>query len=197
MTESPDAFRSGDLQLHAGRPFTVVVGVSATSGSPTALSWAYGEARSHHGRVVAVRAWRPPRPPAAVGGKPSVVRYDVEDLHNEAAAALRTDVAEVLGENAEVECRLVIGGRRKTLVDASRDADVVVIDAPQRTDLHTSPMFARRLVYRAFCPVVIMPPGLARQPDTGLVRAGRRLGHQLAASAATAGRPGMRPPASE
>ena len=34
------------------RPYTVVVGVSGTSGSPTALAWAQAQAQQNGGRVV-------------------------------------------------------------------------------------------------------------------------------------------------
>ncbi len=194
MTDAPGVFWTGESFSSERREFTVVVGVSDTSGSPTALSWGHGEARVHGGRLVALRAWTPPRPPAAVGGKPSVVRYDTDSMLAEAEQDLKTAVTDVLGADAEVECRVVVGGRRKSLVEASRHADLVVVDAPHRTDLRTSPMFARRLVYKAFCPVVIMPPALAQEPDTPIVAAGKRLGHNLAQSMASAGRPGMRPP---
>jgi hypothetical protein len=49
------------------QPYTIVVGVSATSKSPTALHWAAELAALRGGRVVAVRAWRPTAPRPAHG----------------------------------------------------------------------------------------------------------------------------------
>ncbi|MBD3784766.1 MAG: universal stress protein, partial [Micrococcales bacterium] len=48
--------------------YTVVVGVSPRSSSPTALRWAHEQAAAHGGRVVAVRAWRAPNPQATPSG---------------------------------------------------------------------------------------------------------------------------------
>lgn len=186
----PDAGVPND----SGRRYTVVVGVSSTSRSPAALRWAVSEARAHRGVVIALRAWRPPRPPGATAGRPPLVpAADADALHDQEQAQLEADVTAVLGPDAGVECRLVHGGRRKILRGISRFVDLVVIDAPRRSDLRETPLFARRLVYSASCPVVIMPPAVAEQPDTAVVTAGRKLGRSLLDAAGTAGRPGVRP----
>jgi hypothetical protein len=175
----------------ARRPFTVVVGVSSTSRSPAALRWAVQEAAHHDGVVIALRAWRPPRPPAAVGAKPPTISYNSSALVGQAQQDLESDVAQVLGDEHNVECRLVNGGRRKALRSVSRYADLLVIDAPQRTDLTSPPLFARRLIYTARCPVVVIPPAVAGQLDTPLVAAGKRIGNRLLEAAGTAGKPGL------
>ena len=173
-----------------------MVGVSATSGSPTALRWGRDEARAHSGRVIAVRAWRAPRPPASSAGRPSVFTFDADQLYADAQEQLRRDVESVLGTDSEVECRVVHGGRRKVLLSAATAANLLVIDAPQRTDLSSTPLLARRLIYRAGCPVVIMPPAINGHHDTALMAAGKRIGRGLLTAAGTAGRPGIRPPSS-
>lgn len=176
------------------RRYTVAVGVSSTSKSPAALRWAHAQARSRDGAVLALRAWRPPRPPAATAGRPPLVpAAEAEALLQQEQAQLEADVADVLGPDAGVECRLVHGGPRKTLRGISRFVDLLVIDAPRRTDLRQTPLFARRLVYSASCPVVIMPPAIADQPDTAVVTAGKKLGRSLLDAAGSAGRPGVRP----
>jgi nucleotide-binding universal stress UspA family protein len=175
------------------RPFTVVVGVSSTSRSPAALRWAVQEAAHHDGVVIALRAWRPPRPPAAVGAKPPTTSWSSSALAAQAQEELESDVAHVLGNAHDVECRLVKGGRRKALRAVSRYADLLVIDAPQRTDLTSPPLFARRLIYSARCPVVVIPPAVAEQLDTPLVAAGKRIGSLMMEAAGTAGKPGLPP----
>ena len=185
----------GRVSDGAVRQYTVVVGVSATSGSPAALGWAVEEARLRGGVVIALRAWRPPRPPAASGAHPPVPAGDSSVLFREAQQQLEADVAQVLGDRTGVECRLVHGGRRKALRSISRHADLMVIDAPRRTDLTSPPLFARRLLYSAGCPVVVMPPAVHHEPDTSLVVAGKRIGHGLLNAAGTAGRPGVGSPA--
>jgi nucleotide-binding universal stress UspA family protein len=177
-----------------GRRYTVAVGVSSTSRSPAALRWALAEAAVHHGHVIALRAWRPTRPPGTTAGRPPLVPVgDTADLQQQEQAQLEADVAQVLGPDAGVECRLVHGGPRKTLRSVSRFVDLLVIDAPRRSDLRETPLFARRLVYTASCPVVIMPPSVADQPDTAMVSAGKKLGRRLMDAAGSAGRPGVRP----
>lgn len=180
----------------------LVVGVSR-SGSAQALRWAADEARRRDARLVAVRAWRPASGPGSSGSHPSLTTYDAAQDEADARAALERHVDAVLGDHPErehgitagVECRLVHGGRRKVLVTAARGAELLVLDAPRRTDLSVAPMFAHRLVYTAPCPVVVMPPDVAGTGPTPLARAGRHLAENVARAAATAGRPGVRPPA--
>lgn len=173
-------------------PYTVVVGVSATSKSPTALPWAERQARQNHGRLVAVRAWRPRAPQATPSGTPASRIPVAADVERAAHESLQADVAKALGEDADVELRLVRGGRYKVLVAAAEEADLLVVDAPRR--LVAGPMFAHRLVYAASCPVVVMPPRISGEPESALARATRALGRNILTAAGTAGRPGYRPP---
>lgn len=170
----------------------VVVGVSATSGSPEALRCAAAEARWRGADLVAVQAWRPPRPPAAPGGRPPGVTFDTDAAFAGAAEALRAHVLKVLGSAGAVKCQLVPGTPGKVLLDASADACLLVVDAPQTWAKSRSPLLAHRLVYNAKCPVMIMPASQTGGNDSALKRGGRRLAANAAKAAATAGRPGLR-----
>jgi nucleotide-binding universal stress UspA family protein len=146
-------------------PFTVVVGVSPTSRSPVALAWAQEEARIRGGRVVAVRAWRPV-PPTYTGNRPPMLGEEPTSALAQEEARLAEDVDGVLGPAHQVECRLVEGGRRRVLLREAAGADLLVLDAPRRSQLSGGVFFAHRLVYSAPCPVVIMahpqrPPHLS------------------------------------
>ena len=175
-------------------PYTIVVGVSASSKSPTALRWAADLAALRGGRVVAVRAWRPTPPQTGSHVSPSPVTEDTEAAEAAARSALQADVAEVLGTGHGVEVRLVRGGKRKALLLASEYADLLVVDAPRRLDLSTLPGFAHRLLYAAQCPVVVMPPSVSGATRTPLARAAGAVGRSVVEAAGRSGRPGLSHP---
>jgi nucleotide-binding universal stress UspA family protein len=176
------------------QPYTIVVGVSATSKSPTALHWATELAALRGGRVVAVRAWRPTPPQTASRVTPSPIAEDVPSARAQALADLQADVAEVLGGQHEVDVQLVQGGRRKTLLAAAEHADLLVVDAPRRLDRGALPGFAQRLVQTARCPVVVMPPSVSGAPRTPLQRAASSMARNVTEAAGRAGRPGLSHP---
>ena len=178
---------------HSHRPYTVVVGVSATSKSPAALTWAETQARQNGGRLIAVRAWRLPNPQATPSGTPAGRIARAEEVEATAQRTFADDVAAALGgEDHAAELRLVRGGRLKVLLKASADADLLVVDAPRQ--LVAGPMFAHRLLYAASCPVVVMPPTISGEPASALSRVAGAVGRSVVAAAGTAGRPGYRPP---
>jgi Universal stress protein family len=172
----------------------IVVGVSVRSGSPTALRWAADEARRRRCGLVAVRAWRAPRPPAAPGGHPPAVSRDVEAAFADGEEKLRADVAAALGDDAKVECRLVKGTPVAVLLKESEGAVMLVLDAPRRTDIKANTLLAHRLMYHVSCPVVVMPPALTLPGPGRAARIGKEVGTRLAKAAASAGRPGIRIP---
>ncbi|MCU1473104.1 universal stress protein [Amnibacterium sp.] len=143
---------------HEPRNGTVVVGVSPTSGSPAALRWGADEAKRRGTDLVALSAWRPPRPPMAPGGRPPGVTYDAEEAVGEARERLAEQVRATLGEGVQVFTEIVHGSTFRVLLQASETAEMLVLDAPSRLELPEGPTLARRLIYSAECPVVIMPP---------------------------------------
>ncbi len=176
-----------------GRAHTIVVGVSPTSGSPGALRWAVEEASVRGGRVIAVRAWRPHAPETATGGRvPSVVSDDSALAAEE--ARLAQDVAKVLGHDHVVETRVVGGKRRAVLLEESRSADLLVIDAGHSTEVGAR-WVGSRIARASQCPVVVVPPALGGRGTSALGQAVGRLGRSVERAAGTAGRPGFqRPP---
>ena len=174
------------------QPYTVVVGISRTSKSPTALAWAEAQTRQNGGRLVAVRAWRMPNPQATPAGTPAGRISREAEVEQSARASLEADVIATLGTSHTAELRLVRGGKYQVLIEASEGADLLVVDAPRQ--LMAGPMFAHRLVYAASCPVVVMPPDISGEPSTMLSRVAGAVGRSVVAAAGTAGRPGYRPP---
>ncbi|HEY9292874.1 MAG TPA: universal stress protein [Microlunatus sp.] len=184
---------SGTLPDDQDRPL-IVVGVSNTSHSPVALRWGADAAERWDANLLAVRAWRPSHPPSAASGRPPAVSRDVAGERQYAEAALTDDVRQALGDDHHAFCEVREGTPQSVLNALSAIATLLVIDAPRRTDFST-PMLAHRLVYNAACPVVVMPPRISQQPDSPLVSAGKWLARGIMDSAASAGRPGIRPPA--
>jgi hypothetical protein len=192
MRENPEGVRDDEAE---GRqhPYTVVVGVSATSRSPKALAWGAAQAAQNHGHLVAVRSWRVTGPPGTTSGAAAARVTDEWDAEHEERVALEADVAEALGPDHGAELRVVRGGRRKVLLAAAEGADLLVVDAPR--SFTGPPLFAQRLVYAASCPVVVMPPPHVTHDAPGVFsRAGRAVGLAAVQSAGLAGRPGYRPP---
>ena len=173
-------------------PYTVVVGVSGTSKSPTALVWAQAQAQANGGRLLAVRVYQAPAVPAGPSGTSSRVPQDPEELRLQQEAQLERDVSGVLGPDHGAELRAVRGGKRRGLLDQARGADLLVIDAPRVPSM--SPLLAHRLVYAATCPVVVMPPSISGAPESALSRSARAFGRAALRSAGTSGRAGYRPP---
>ena len=182
------------MEPDESQPYTIVVGVSATSKSPTALHWATELAALRGGRVVAVRAWRPTPPQTASRVTPSPITEDAGAAQAQALADLQADVAEVLGGGHGVDVRLVHGGKRRSLLVAAEHADLLVIDAPRRLDISAMPGFAMRLVSSASCPVVVMPPRVSGAPRSALERAAGTMARNVTEAAGRAGRPGLSHP---
>lgn len=194
MSEDDDPADGGTM---FGADNVIVVGVSMTSGSAEALRWAAEAADRLGSRLVAVRAWRKPHAPTSPpSGRPPATQYEPEKAYEAAKDRLRADVADALGPDHSAECLVVRGNPLTVLLRQSETARLIVLDAPRRSDLTGAPLLAHRLVYRATCPVVVMPPHLVQRGETPLVRGGKRLAQRMAESAATAGRPGVRPPSS-
>lgn len=174
------------------KPYTVVVGVSATSKSPMALVWARAQAEANGGRAIAVRVHQSPAIPAGPSGSSSGAPQDPHSLLAQQQTQLERDVVEVLGEGHGVELRVIHGSKRRGLLNEAREADLLVIDAPRTPSM--SPLLAHRIVYAATCPVVVMPPSISGAPESALTRSARAIGRAALRSAGTSGRPGFRPP---
>lgn len=173
-------------------PYTVVVGVSATSKSPTALVWGKALAKANGGRLVAVRVCPAPHSPQGAPGTSFQSTPETSQLRERQQAELERDVAEMLGEDHGAEIRVIHGSKRRGLINESHQADVLVIDAPRAPSM--SPLLAQRIVYAATCPVVVMPPSVSGLPESSLTRSVRAVGRAALRSAGTSGRAGYRPP---
>lgn len=172
------------------RPYTVVVGVSATSKSPAALAWAAAQAKANHGHLIAVRVLK--RHTATDASTTPASESAADQVLTGEQADLAAHVAEVLGSDHKAECRVLYGGRRKCLLAVADDADLLVIDAARAPS--SSSLLAHRVIAAAGCPVVVLPPALTGEPPFGIFEAGRAVGQAALRAVGTSGRPGYRPP---
>jgi len=184
-------------QIVAAKP-VIVVGVSAVTGSPLALRWAADLAARLGGQVRAVLAWRVPRPPGAPGvHPPAVPSTGVADPEKDAQERLAQYVAAALGEDHGVESVCVQERQVEVLLKMATAADLLVIDSPRPAKLTgmSAKLVAPRLVYRAPCPVVVMPPVAAAGGGAaaGLRQATGRFAAAVVNAAGTAGRAGIPP----
>lgn len=107
---------------------TIIVGVDGSNPSRSALRRASEEAQAHQATLLALMAWEPPPPIAGPYGRPPAM--EVGDLpQDEVEQELSTFVREVLGDDvaAAVTLRVVEGQPAKALIDASTDAELVVV----------------------------------------------------------------------
>jgi nucleotide-binding universal stress UspA family protein len=104
---------------------TIVVGVDGSDGSVNALRWALGEARLRTARVRVVLAWSYPQVSTYHEAKHVLDVPFAED----AAAFLDQAVAETAAaaEGLEIEKKVVEGQAAPALVEAARDASLLVV----------------------------------------------------------------------
>ncbi|MFE2578619.1 universal stress protein [Streptomyces sp. NPDC059378] len=139
----------------------VVVGVSGSLGSLTALHRAVGEARRTGGELLAVLAWEPPGGEVAHGR--SMFSPPLADLRRDAAERLLAALGTAFGETGPAvpfQGVVVRGTPGRALVEtADRADDLLVIGAGSRGAMRVLfPSAARYCLAHATCPVLAVPP---------------------------------------
>ncbi|MCX5367514.1 universal stress protein [Streptomyces sp. NBC_00124] len=147
---------SHDNQAGSTTHGRVVVGIGAKPAVSEALRFAFEEARRRGVQVEAVRAWRCPTHETTdhplLAGEPA--RLHEQRAAEELEAALQDAPADV-----ELHRRTVEGHTRTALVNASRDADLLVIGA-RRHHRHFGLQLGRvahGVLHHSACPVAIVP----------------------------------------
>lgn len=106
---------------------SIVVGVDGSPGSRAALAWAIDEAELRQASVVALMAWDYLGQPHPVDGASFDPSFDADDARRVVDAL----VDEVLGDrgrpSVEVERRAVLDLPARALLEASADADLLVV----------------------------------------------------------------------
>ncbi|WP_327186418.1 MULTISPECIES: universal stress protein [unclassified Streptomyces] len=145
----------------------VVVGVGDVTGGTGAVRFAAREAEARGCALTAVRAWRSPdhapgSPPAeSVPGDPRLAMDAAGTPEEQVSAHLDDALREVVREHPEVEVsrRAVEGPAHRVLLEASADADLIVVGA-QRRHGHFGLQLgsvAHALLHHSACPVAVVP----------------------------------------
>jgi nucleotide-binding universal stress UspA family protein len=145
-----------DNQARTGTHGRVVVGVGEKPAGSAAVRFAFDEARRRGVPVDVVRAWRWPAHETTdhplMSGEPA-------RLHEQQAVeALETALQDVPAD-IESHRRVVEGHTRTVLVDASRDADLLIVGARRRPGHYGLQLgrVAHGVLHHSACPVVIVP----------------------------------------
>jgi len=145
-----------DNQARHGTHGRVVVGVGEEGKASPAVGFAFEEARRRGAAVDAVRAWRCPAHESTdhplLAGEPA-------RLHEQHAVEALEAALQDAPEDIEAHRRTVEGRARTVLVDASRDADLVVVGA-RRSPRHFGLQLGRvahGVLHHSACPVAIVP----------------------------------------
>jgi len=143
-----------EAQQNRGR---IVVGVDGSPGSERALMWALDDAQVRRLDVEAVYAWNEPVSiyPANLYADPAA--------HQAAGAKVLAHAVSVAGETGSVELtsRLVQEDAASALLDASKDAELLVVGSRGRggfTGLLLGSV-SRTCLHLATVPIVVVPPG--------------------------------------
>ena len=134
----------------------IVVGVDGSAHSEEALRWAIGQARLTGGSVVAVMSWSIPID-FGIGGAAVLESYDWQGV---AAATVRDTVAKVVdpADAERVSQQVIMGHPSTVLVDASADADLLVVGSRGRGGFKGMLLgsTSQHVIARAACPVVVV-----------------------------------------
>ena len=142
----------------------IVVGVDGSDESREALAFALTRARDRSAPVHVVTAYHPPRYWALPGGMPiPITEQEIAQRVQEQTRAL---VGELLASDPappKVDVTTVGGPAAKALVNASRDADVLVVGHRGRGAFGNTPLgsVALQCVMHAHCPVIVVRPTTA------------------------------------
>lgn len=143
----------------------VIVGMDGSDASLDALQWALDEAANHPASIVAVHAYHgvatPVAPVADPLGEPvATALVTTEQAEQQARELLHEQLsATALRPGVHLRAEVVAGDAADVLLQASQDADLLVLGTHRHGVLHDLVLgsVSRRCSQRAACPVVLVP----------------------------------------
>lgn len=140
------------------RRTAVVVGVKGTGESRAAIRLAAQEARYRGASLVATMAYRTESAMGAPAGRPLSVIHTSNDMRAVAESALRDEVADALGDQADgVQLRTEPGLDGRTLVETARQVNAELIVLAGRGAGTVPGTVSQYVLRRAPCAVLVVP----------------------------------------
>lgn len=137
----------------------IVVGVDGSAPAEAALRWALAEARLRGAVCEVVHAWTYPVVADIAGMAAAGVAWP--DLEAEARRLLDEVIEQVRpeSEGVTIEARVVEGTAAGVLIDAARDADLLVVGSRGRGGFVGLLLgsVSQQVAHHAPCPIVIVP----------------------------------------
>jgi nucleotide-binding universal stress UspA family protein len=134
----------------------VTVGVDGSAGARAALVWAAAEARLRGAQLQIVRTWPldPPTLPMPTGGS-----EPVDSRARDAERQVEADSESVRGNDLTISSLICPGMAQHVLVDASKDADLLVVGTRGRGGLRNVLLgsVSAHVASHSRCPVVVVP----------------------------------------
>jgi nucleotide-binding universal stress UspA family protein len=137
----------------------IVAGVDGSPSSMSALRWAIRQAGLTGATVDAVIAWHYPASAGGYGWAPTGMDEDLNFGENaEKVLADAISSAAVPGSNVGVRARVVEGNAAQVLLDASDDADLLVVGSRGHGGFTGALLgsVSQHVVHHAHCPVVVI-----------------------------------------
>ena len=153
----------------------IVVGIDGSANARRALAVAAAEARARGARLRVITTWMVPlfegMPMPIVGGFPVDYGRPYEEIcaavESSSRELVEREVAEVLGADPgiEIEPLALEGAPATVLIDASREADLLVVGSRGRGGFKGLLLgsVSQQCVHHAACPVLVVPPEKAER----------------------------------
>ena len=134
----------------------IVVGIDGSPTARRALRWALDLARQNHAEVEVVHAWQP----AVIGGAFTPVLVDPKVWNDAAERTIDQAIAAEDTTGVDVTRTLSCGGAAGAILDAARDADLVVVGSRGLGGFAGMLLgsVSHQVAHHARCPVVVVRP---------------------------------------
>ncbi|HEX3947587.1 MAG TPA: universal stress protein [Acidimicrobiales bacterium] len=157
----------------------IVVGVDGSDASKVALDWAIGEARLRGAGLEVLCSYTVPTAWLGAGdtmGAGVITAVTETDIAGYAAETLTSCLATTDHAGVEVSTHTVSGHPAACLVEASKDADLLVVGSRGHGDIGSVLLGSVGLhcVHHAVCPVVVVHPPASPEEETRRGRHGHR-----------------------